>query len=900
MTAAAIRVLYVDDEPALLEIGKQFLERSGDFSLEIIVSAPAAIELLKSEKFDAIVSDYQMPDMDGIEFLKYVRKHHSHIPFILFTGKGREEVVIQALDNGADFYLQKGGDPKSQFAELRNKIAKAVKEKQAVGAQQDSERRLADIINFLPDATLAIDVNGTVIAWNRAMEQMTGVNADSIIGKGDYEYALPFYHERRPILLDLILNFDKNIADKYDTIKRDGANLISEKFIPFLYGGKGAYLWFVASPFFDAGGNCVGAIESIRDITDQKKMEGSLRASEQRYHNIFESAAEAMIVVDRDSTKILDANLAAMWLYKYTRDEFKTLQFSDLTADKKPNVKIDKEGILYIPERQHRKKDGSLFPAEISGNVYPQKKRTIAIISVRDITDRKKADEEAKTIYDELAASYEQLTATEQQLRQTMGQLNQQEQDLRESEEKYRTIFENAGDAIAIHDLEGNFIEVNDIICKRFGYSREELLKIKVSEVDDPENARYVGARIEDLTNKGHIIFETVHIARDGRKIPAEVNATLFHIGNKPVVMSIARDITERKKYDEALLESERRYRLLTECMKDVVWQMDAGMTFTYISPSVLQQCGYTPEEIVGKRLFEFITPESAQNVRRQMAKRIEQDKGGFYRGSATYLLEQVCRDGSTLVTEVVTNPVFDEKENFIGWRGITRDISERKQVEEALRLANKKLKLLSGITRHDISNQVTGLQNYLALVELKPADPSYKKYLLAAETAAQRISTMIRFTDEYELIGVDAPVWQDCRTLVDTASKEAPLNKVIVKNDLPGGMEVFADPLIVRVFYNLMDNAARYGGKITTISFSVQERDGNQIILCEDDGNGVPAEQKEKIFERGYGKNTGLGLTLSREILDITGITIIESGEPGKGARFEIAIPGGQFRSVS
>ena len=155
----------------------------------------------------------------------------------------------------------------------------------------------------------------------------------------------------------------------------------------------------------------------------------------------------------------------------------------------------------------------------------------------------------------------------------------------------------------------------------------------------------------------------------------------------------------------------------------------------------------------------------------------------------------------------------------------------------------------------------------------------------------------MIQFTKEYENIGVNVPVWQDCRTLVDTAAKEAPLGKVAVKNDLPSGSEVFADPLVVKVCYNLMDNAVRYGGKITTIRFSVEEHDSNHIVVCVDDGDGVPALEKEKIFERGYGKNTGLGLALSREILDITGITIRETGEPGKGARFEMTVPKGAWR---
>ena len=115
------------------------------------------------------------------------------------------------------------------------------------------------------------------------------------------------------------------------------------------------------------------------------------------------------------------------------------------------------------------------------------------------------------------------------------------------------------------------------------------------------------------------------------------------------------------------------------------------------------------------------------------------------------------------------------------------------------------------------------------------------------------------------------------------------------VNNDIPSGTEVFTDPLVVKVFYNLMDNAGRYGGKITTIRFSVEKCNGDHFLVCEDDGDGIPAEEKERIFERGFGRNTGMGLFLAREILSITGIAIRETGVPGEGARFEIAVPKGR-----
>jgi signal transduction histidine kinase len=275
-----------------------------------------------------------------------------------------------------------------------------------------------------------------------------------------------------------------------------------------------------------------------------------------------------------------------------------------------------------------------------------------------------------------------------------------------------------------------------------------------------------------------------------------------------------------------------------------------------------------------------------------------------------------IPRDGSAQkMIHTVARLEKDAQGNPIKVIGIIQDITERKFMEseirslntvleqrvkdrtEALNQANKKFTLLSSITRDDINNLLTVQMGFLEILGETQLTPSQNEYFQKINTAAKRISDMIRFTKEYEAIGIHVPVWQDCRRLVDTAAKQAPLGKVMMKNDLPAGAEMFADPLFVKVFYNLMDNAVRYGGKITTLRFSAEERDDDHFVVCEDDGVGVPADEKVKVFKRGFGKNTGLGLALSWEILSITGITIRETGEPGKGARFEMTVPKGVWR---
>ena len=266
-----ISVLFVDDEPALLEITRLYLEKNGSMTVETCRSALEALGILKNRKFDVIVSDYEMPLMDGIMFLKILRAEKNDTPFLIFTGKGREHVVIEALNNGADFYLQKGGDPKTQFAELTHMIEQAVQRRDAEENLKASEKLLVEIINFLPDATFAIDNEGRVISWNKAMEELSGVKSETMMGKGDHEYAVPFYGARRPILIDLIIDSDEEIRRRYySIIKREGDVLIAEteKARP---RGKPAVLWSKATPLYNPKGEKIGAIESIRDITEFRK-----------------------------------------------------------------------------------------------------------------------------------------------------------------------------------------------------------------------------------------------------------------------------------------------------------------------------------------------------------------------------------------------------------------------------------------------------------------------------------------------------------------------------------------------------------------------------------------------------------------------------------------------------
>jgi signal transduction histidine kinase len=217
---------------------------------------------------------------------------------------------------------------------------------------------------------------------------------------------------------------------------------------------------------------------------------------------------------------------------------------------------------------------------------------------------------------------------------------------------------------------------------------------------------------------------------------------------------------------------------------------------------------------------------------------------------------------------------------------------------QKDLRQTNEKLNLLSGITRHDIRNQLHALSGYLELSRKTLGEPDLAAELIAKEKMiAETITHQINFTRDYEDMGITAPAWQNVERIAGQAAASLPMKDIQVTVD-QRDLEIYADPLFGKVFYNLIDNALKYGGeKITAIWITSRETNAGLTLILEDDGEGIAGDDKKHLFERGYGKNTGLGLFLSREILSITGITIRETSDPGNGARFEMAVPKGGYR---
>lgn len=325
----------------------------------------------------------------------------------------------------------------------------------------------------------------------------------------------------------------------------------------------------------------------------------------------------------------------------------------------------------------------------------------------------------------------------------------------------------------------------------------------------------------------------------------------------------------------------------------NIIRTMPDGLILTGIDGHILTHnaaaagiFGTGEQDIHGRHIKDFIPLPAGLDIRTTIREQ-----------GMVSDLEATLGSGTPKVISIAGSLVKDPEGEPAGFILILRDITGRKASEQALRLANEKISLLSQLTRHDISNLTMALNGYLTLLEDEEKDPAYRPHITASLEIVEKIASHLRFSSQYEDIGIHKPAWQALGPMTNQAIGNLSHEGVKI-TPLAESIDIYADPLTEKVIYNLLENALRHGGKLTQIKIYSQERpDGELAVIFEDNGVGIASEEKELIFKHGYGKNTGLGLTLCREILAVTGIRIIETGEPGRGARFELLIPSHAWR---
>jgi len=690
-----LSVLYVDDEEMLLDIGKLFLERSGDCSVDIAISARKGIEQMGNKTYDAIVSDYQMPGMDGIEFLKNIRAT-STIPFILFTGKGREEVVIEAINSGADFYLQKGGDPKSQFVELKHKILQAVNRRRTEEELRKSETRYRQLVDLLPQTVFEIDQTLTITSINPVAlksfgytqeDLKKGVTVFEVFSENDHQrigdnirkilhgeptgaleymakrkdgstfpvitYSVPIMQENIPVgLRGVLVDITERKAAEQATLQAlslleatlestaDGLLVIDRTGKIVNYNQKFAEMWKIPQSILDTGDDAtairhvlsqltdpdvflskvqalyknpsefssdvlvfkdgrvferysqpqklgdtvVGRVWSFRDVTDRKRTEGALKESELRYRTIFENTGTAMVIIEEDTT-VGFANNEFFRLTGYSQEDIDSRKsWTEFVHKEDLNRMIEQHKLrrarsseaLSHYEFRLLTKSGDVRNILLTIEMFPGTKRSIA--SLIDITGRKCAEENLQT-----------------------------------SRLLMQSVFDAVPDLLIVIDRNYTILYTN---AKGHDLIHQE----------DPERRKTCYGRFKLLDEPCEIcsarpVFETGKMSEQEMINPAdgrirEVRA--FPIkdpqGHVSYVIEYVRDITDRKRIEEALRESEEKYRIVSEGASDGIAIIRDGR-LEYVNPCLAHMAGYTVEELTGASFIRFISPESVVDL---------------------------------------------------------------------------------------------------------------------------------------------------------------------------------------------------------------------------------------------------------------------------------------------
>lgn len=430
-------------------------------------------------------------------------------------------------------------------------------------------QKLISIIDSLPDATLVVDQNSNVIAWNRALEDLTGVSKEKIVGKGDYAYSVPFHGVRRPILIDLIFSPDKDIEALYDYVKREKDTLYAEAFVQAVLKGKGAYLWAKALPLYDDQDNFMGAIETVRNVTTYKKAKRKLE----------EQLNFLQYLMDTIPSPIFHKDINGV--YKGCNSAFE--EYIGLPSEKIIN----------------------------------------------------------KTVYDiapkEMADKYYEMD---------------------------NELIENPG------------VQTYEAPVRYADGTKHQVLFNKATYFDTKDNVAGLIGVMLDITHRKEA-EEALRKLKDQLEIKVK---------ERTADLSIARDILQdelnaHQKTEEALIESEERYRGIVEGMQSGVISIDANAKIIYVNRQVSDMLGYTDKEMTGYKLFNFVNKEEQVKLNKHLQLR----RNGI---RETYELKFVRKDGSDLWTLISANPLFNAKSQYIGSVGIMTDITARKGVEKALKNA--------------------------------------------------------------------------------------------------------------------------------------------------------------------------------------------------------------------
>jgi PAS domain S-box-containing protein len=376
--------------------------------------------------------------------------------------------------------------------------------------------------------------------------------------------------------------------------------------------------------------------------------------------------------------------------------------------------------------------------------------------------------------------------------------------------------------------------------------------------------------------------YELLALRKDGSTFPVEVRAKSIIYEGAPARVSAVMDITARKKQEEQV----RILSSLFELASDAIFVCDTEGKIVYFNEATYKTAGYTKEEMAKLSLYEFCSPSAAQLVKTRVQMILENK-------SAVFESEHLRKDKSIIPCEVSARVIESNGSKLI--LNVARDVTERKKAEAGIAAVNEKLRVVGKLTRHDVRNKLTTISSNTYLLRKRyGSNPEIVRFLDSIDSAVALSNRLFDFTSLYEKIGGQTQTEIDVKRCFDDAVALFPnMSNIQVMNESQG-LVVVADSLLRQIFYNLIDNSLKHGKVVTQIRLHYIKEQNQTKLYYEDNGVGVPVDNKQKIFTEQFTTDggTGLGMSMIRKIMEVYNWTIEEIGTPSQGVRFEIKIP--------
>lgn len=848
-----LRILHVDDDVSYTEVSKNILEAMSNYEVDTAQSTEEAYKKMDSNSYVAIVSDYEMPSKNGLEFLMELRTQKNDVPFILLTGKGREEIAINALNLGADGYVSKHGTPETVYGELTHFIHQAVEKRQAKIALSRSEEQLQAIIMNAPIG-ICVSSSSTYLFENAnaAFCRILGYTKDELRNLTFREITHP---ADLPESVSKVEDLKAGKIPAYSLekryVKKDGS---------IIYGKVNV------SAMRDENGLVSLLMAELEDITERKRAEQDLKENEEKYKTLFEQSSDHILILEVQPTgvpTIFDANEAALEAHGYSKEEIigKPITFLDIeSGDCKVMARLNKllneEKLTFLAK--HRRKDGKTIDSEVSIKNLKLGSRNFLVSVERDVTERKKTE-------DALLQDRDMLEA----LTQSIG----------------------AGFVIISKDY--HILYANNFIREYKGESVGKLCYATLNTLEAPcldcgVAKIYAGKTEVD----SHEYFST---KLDGQPYWVEIIASPIKDKDRNIIAAseIVVDITEKKQREKDLRESREEFRSLFNSNPEAVAYADENFRFININSKFTEVFGYTLDEIRGKNQMDTLVPKELKDEAMDYLEK-------SCSHPVSYQAIRKRKDGSTLLVSISLASVIvgGKKIGSVAvFTDMTEQVAAEKKIEAALKqseVLNEKLSVIGSFTRHDVRNKLMAIEGNAYLAKKQAgSDEKMVHYLDQIRLAISSITRILDFSKNYESLGSEQRTQTDVGKAIDQAASLFSGFKGAELFNECRGFSILADSMLTTVFHNLIDNSLKYGKNLTKIRIYHRKENGaSESIIYEDDGGGINEADKTHLFNKGFGQGSGFGLYLIKRTCDIYGWTVKETGDFGKGVKFELNAP--------